>query len=62
MADAKKRMESLVNNLLGTCSLDEMEFYLVALHRVREGLAKACEQGGLSPEEANMLLTQWLTE
>ena len=62
MADAKTQMESLANSLLGTCSLDEIEFYLVALHRVREGLAKACEEGGLSQEEADMLLTQWLTD
>jgi hypothetical protein len=62
MADAKKQMESLTNNLLGTCSLDEMEFYLMALDRAREGLAKACEQGRLSQEEADMLLTQWLTD
>jgi len=62
MADAKKQIESLTNNLLGTCSFDEMEFYLVALHRVRAGLAKACREGGLSQEEADRLLTQWLTD
>jgi hypothetical protein len=55
-------MHSLLQTLLESCSLEEIECYLSALGRVRQGLEHARDQGMLSHEEADMLLSRWLTE
>jgi hypothetical protein len=55
-------MESLLQNLLESCSLEEIEHYLSALRGVRQALERAREQGTFSQEDADMLLSKWLTE
>jgi hypothetical protein len=39
-----------------------LEYYLSALGKVRQGLEHARDQGQLSQEEADLLLSEWLTE
>jgi hypothetical protein len=62
MSAAQEQMQSLLQTLLESCSLEEIEYYLSALDRVRQGLEHARDQGMLSHEEAAMLLSRWLTE
>jgi hypothetical protein len=54
-------MQSLMRKLLGGSSLAEIEYYLSTLGRVRQALEHAREQGQLSQEEADLLLSRRLT-
>ncbi|HEV3207459.1 MAG TPA: hypothetical protein VGZ28_10935 [Terriglobales bacterium] len=51
-----------MQKLLGDSSLEEIEYYISALGRVRQALEHAREQGPLSQAEADLLLSRWLTE
>jgi hypothetical protein len=62
MAAAQEQMQSLMQKLLGDSSLEEIEYYISALGRVRQALEHAREQGQLSQAEADLLLSRWLTE
>jgi hypothetical protein len=55
-------MESLLRKLLESCSLEEIEHYVSALRGVRQALERAREEGALSQQEADMILSKWLTE
>jgi hypothetical protein len=55
-------MESLLRKLLESCSLEEIEHYVLALRDVQQALERARERGALSQEEVDMLLSKWLTE
>jgi hypothetical protein len=62
MSPDREQLESLLQKILGGCSLEKLEFYVSALGRVRQGLEHACQEGRLSQEEADQLLSRWLTE
>ena len=53
-------MRLLLRELLASSSVEELGDYVAALHKVKLALEKAREQGGLSQEEADMVLSNWL--
>ena len=60
MTDAEQQMRLLLRELLASSSVEELGDYVAALHKVKLALEKAREQGGLSQEEADMVLSNWL--
>lgn len=62
MATAKEEVESLLEKLPDDCSLEDIQYHLYVLEKVRHGLEAADTQGVASQENAEARLAKWLTE
>jgi predicted transcriptional regulator len=62
MNTAKKDVESLLQKLPDNASVEDIQYHLYVLDKVRRGLADARANGTLSQEEVENRLSKWLTE
>jgi hypothetical protein len=58
----KQQVESLLHKLPDNCSVEDIQYHLYVLDKVRRGLEDARASGALSQEEAEKRLSQWLAE
>jgi hypothetical protein len=62
MVSVKDEVTSLLRRLPDDCSLEDIQYHLYVLEKVRRGLARADEEGTIEQEEAEARLSKWLTE
>ena len=62
MSTDKQKVESLLSKLPESSSLEDIQYHLYVLDKVRHGLESARQQGTLSQEEVEQRLSKWLTE
>ena len=62
MNPVKEHVERLLEKLPEDCSLEDIQYHLYVLEKVRGGLEDAAENGSVSQEEAESRLSKWLTE
>ncbi len=62
MSTAKEEVESLLHKLPDDCSLEDIQYHLYVLEKVRNGLEAADSQGTISQEEAEERLSRWSIE
>jgi hypothetical protein len=62
MPTAKQQVESLLHKLPENCSVEDIQYHLYALNKVRHCLEDANQQGTLSQDDVEKRLSQWLTE
>lgn len=62
MASVKQEVASLLERLPEDCTLEEIQYHLYVLEKVRRGLARADADGVVEQEEAEARLSRWLTE
>jgi hypothetical protein len=62
MSTAKNEVQQLLNTLPDDCSLEDIQYHLYVIEKVRNGLETADNQGTLSQEEVEQRLGKWLTE
>jgi hypothetical protein len=62
MSTAKNEVQQLLNTLPDDCSLEDIQYHLYVIEKVRNGLEIADMQGTLSQEEVEQRLGKWLTE
>ena len=62
MVGAHEQVESLLDKLPENCSLEDIQYHLYVLDKVRQGLDDARQHGTVSQEEAEKRLSKWLTE
>jgi len=62
MSTAKQQVESLLHKLPENCLLEDIQYHLYVLEKVRHGLEDAEQQGTVSQDDAEKRLGQWLTE
>jgi hypothetical protein len=62
MSTAKQEVELLLSKLPDDCSLEDIQYHLYVLEKVRNGLEAADKQGTIPQEEAEGRLSRWLTE
>jgi len=62
MSTAKHDVESLLKKLPDDCSLEDVQYHLYVLEKVRRGLDEARERGTISQEEVEARLKKWLAE
>ena len=62
MSTAKQQVELLLNKLPENCSLEDIQYHLYVLDKVRHGLEDAQQHGTVSQEEAEKHLSKWPTE
>ena len=62
MSTAKQQVESLLHKLPENCTLEDIQYHLYVLNKVRQGLEDARQHGTVSQEEAEKQLSKWLIE
>jgi hypothetical protein len=62
MSNAKQEVEQLLNKLPDDCSVEDIQYHLYVLDKVRRGLEDARLNGTLSQQEVEIRLSQWLAE
>jgi hypothetical protein len=62
MATAKEEVEQLLGKLPNDCSLEDIQYHLYVLEKVRNGLKSADTEGGIAQDDAEERLSKWLTE
>ena len=62
MSTAKNEVQQLLNALPDDCSLEDIQYHLYVIEKVRNGLEIADTQGTLSQEEVEQRLGKWLTD
>jgi hypothetical protein len=62
MVTAKQEVESLLSKLPDDCSLEDIQYHLYVIEKVRQGLDAADSQGTISQDEADRRLDKWLTK
>lgn len=62
MASVKDDVASLLRRLPEDCSLEDIQYHLYVLEKVRRGLARADQEGAIEQEEVETRLSKWLTE
>ncbi len=60
MSSAKEEVEALLNKLPDDCSLEDIQYHLYVIEKVRHGLEAADAQGTLTQDEAEGRLSKWL--
>ena len=62
MSNVKQEVEQLLNKLPDDCSVEDIQYHLYVLDKVRRGLEDARLYGALPQQEVEIRLSQWLTE
>jgi predicted transcriptional regulator len=62
MGTAKQDVTQLLSKLPDNSSVEDIQYHLYILDKVRRGLEDARANGILSQEEAESQLSKWLTE
>jgi hypothetical protein len=61
MNTAKDEVRDLLSKLPENCSLEDIQYHLYVIEKIRHGLQVAEEQGTFTQEEAETRLKKWLT-
>ncbi|KIH75409.1 hypothetical protein SAMN05660860_03381 [Geoalkalibacter ferrihydriticus] len=62
MNTAKEEVRDLLDRLPEDCSLEDVQYHLYVLEKIKHGLRVAEDQSVYSQEEAELRLKKWLTE
>ncbi len=62
VSTAKQEVEALLSKLPDDCSLEDIQYHLYVIEKVRNGLEAADSQGTVSQEEVERRFGKWLTE
>ena len=62
MSNVKQDVESLLKRLPDDVSVEDIQYHLYVLDKVRRGLEDARASGTLSQEEVESRFGRWLTE
>ena len=62
MSTAKEEVEALLSKLPDDCSIEDIQYHLYVIEKVRKGLEVADSQGTISHEEVERRLGKWITE
>jgi hypothetical protein len=62
MSTAKQDVEHLLTKLPDNASVEDIQYHLYVLDKVRRGLEDARTNGTISQEEVETRLNKWLTE
>ena len=62
MQTAKEAVENLLRRLPDDSTLEDIQYHLYVLEKVRRGISVAEAGGTISQEEAEQRLNQWITK
>ena len=61
MSTAKVEVRSLLDSLPDDCSLEDIQYHLYVVEKIRRGMDRAAQEGTLSQEEAEGKLAKWMS-
>jgi hypothetical protein len=61
MSTAKEEVESLLHKLPDSCSIEDVQYHLYVMEKVRHGLEAADQQGAITQEEAEERLGECMS-
>jgi hypothetical protein len=61
MNTAKNEVESLLRKLPDDCTLEDIQYHLYVIEKIRRGIELAEAQGTLTQEEVERQLSKWIT-
>jgi hypothetical protein len=62
MSTAKEEVEALLSKLPDDCSIEDIQYHLYVIEKVRNGLEAADSQDPVPQEEVEQRLGKWLIE
>jgi len=62
VSTVKQDVEQLLNKLPDDCTVEDVQYHLYVLDKVRHGLEDIRANGTLTQDEAESRLSKWLTE
>jgi hypothetical protein len=62
MSSVKQDVGKLLEKLPDDCSVEDVQYHLYVMEKVRRGLQDARSNGTLTQDEAEARLSKWLTE
>ncbi len=62
MSNAKVELESLLKELPDDCSLEDIQYHLYVVEKVKRGIERAGVEGTLSHEDAQAQLDKWISK
>ncbi|MGK7943089.1 MAG: hypothetical protein AB4058_01300 [Microcystaceae cyanobacterium] len=62
MSDIKTKIQSVLNQLPDNCSIEDIQYHLYVLEKVRHGLTIAQTDTAITQDQVEGLLNKWLIE
>lgn len=62
MSTIKTKIQSILNQLPDNCSIEDIQYHLYVLEKVRQSLTIAQADGTITQEQVEGLLNKWLIE
>ena len=62
MNEVKDEVGALLQKLPDDCTMEDVQYHLYVIEKVRRGIRRADGEGELSQPQAEQRLQQWLTE
>jgi hypothetical protein len=62
MVSVKQEVASLLERLPEDCSLEDIQYHLYVIEKVRNGLARADAEGVIEQDEAEARMAKWIIE
>ena len=62
MSNAKDELQALLTNLTNDCSVEDIQYHLYVIEKVRQGLESADTKGTVSQKDVEQHLAKWLVE
>jgi hypothetical protein len=59
MNTAKDEIRSLLNRLPDNCTLEDIQYHLYVVEKIRRGIDRAKEEGTFEQEEVEKRLSRW---
>ncbi|MBX3243108.1 MAG: hypothetical protein KF685_01415 [Acidobacteria bacterium] len=60
MASTKEEIKTLLKSLPDNASIEDVQYHLYVIEKVRNGLEAAKSEGGISQEQAEDSLKKWV--
>ncbi|MBI5919052.1 MAG: hypothetical protein HY849_06730 [Nitrosomonadales bacterium] len=62
MQIAKQQVASMLQKLPEDCSLEDIQYHLYVIEKIKNGVARAETEGAVSQQDAEQRLAQWIRE
>jgi hypothetical protein len=62
MNTAKDEVESLLRKLPDDCTLEDIQYHLYVVEKIRRGIESADTKGSVTQEEVERRLNKWITK
>lgn len=62
MQIAKQQVASMLQKLPEDCSLEDIQYHLYVIGKIKNGVARAETEGAISQQDAEKKLAKWILE